>query len=547
MVEAKAKRDSRRQLGQWMTPEPLARRLVEQLDLRKETRVLEPSFGTGNFLIPLIEKFMRLHSGTKSERLLKVLTQNVFGVEFDPVMFEKAINRITEEFGQLPEETNLINADFFRVEYFDGFFDVIVGNPPFGGTFDPKLEDNLDRRFGRWNGQKLKKETYSFFIAKSIEILATNGDLVFISSDTFLTIRTMSGLRQKLMDLCSVSVETLAAFSEETMQPTLVLRAKRNGRSDVLEIDGTRIERSVIETTGNFSWGIDTEWERYFTGETLGEYIVATSGMTVGKNELFVREIVDGEKIYEPFNFEFFDDPITVTRERERARLNQLSPKALAKFAEQESSGETRRNLRITELTNGPIEIQLPHGDYKFYNKSQSGIVYQPPTHTIYWKDDGDAVLTFKKNGNWYLHGVGGRPFFGREGLTWQLVSSKLNMRYLPPGFILDSGAPCAFLRDGIANDELYLILAWTLTELATNILKSVINHTRNIQSKDVERLPYPFWVQSNERRKAIKLAKDIVGNAVEGAIYTRSSKEIKSLEVLFAWKQDEMNKTRSQ
>jgi hypothetical protein len=537
LVEAKAKRDSRRQLGQWMTPEPLARRLVEQLDLKKETRVLEPSFGTGNFLIPLIEQFMRLHSGTKSERLLKVLTQNVFGVEFDPAMFEKAINRITEKFGQLPEEMNLINADFFRVEYFDGFFDVIVGNPPFGGTFDPKLEDNLDRRFGRWNGQKLKKETYSFFIAKSIEILATNGDLVFISSDTFLTIRTMSGLRQKLMDLCSVSVETLAAFSEETMQPTLVLRAKRNGRSDALEIDGTRIERSVIETTGNFSWRIDTEWERYFTGETLGEYIVATSGMTVGKNELFVREIVDGKKIYEPFNFEFFDDPITVTRERERARLNQLSPKALAKFAEQELSGETRRNLRITELTNGPIEIQLPHGDYQFYNKSQSGIVYKPPTHAIYWKDDGDAVLTFKKNGNWYLHGVGGRPYFGREGLTWQLVSSKLNMRYLPPGFILDSGAPCAFLRDGIADDELYLILAWTLTELATNILKSVINHTRNIQSKDVERLPYPFWVQSNERRKAIKLAKDIVGNAVEGAIYTRSSKEIKSLEVLFAWK----------
>ena len=519
-----------------MTPEPLASRLVDQLNLTKETRVLEPSFGSGNFLLPLIQRFMSLHSGSRSERLHKVLTQNIYGVELDPEMYKTAVARIVDEFGELPIETNLINEDFFRVEYFDGFFDLVVGNPPFGGTFDPQIEDILDRRFGRWNGHKLKKETYSFFIAKSLELLAPDGDLVFISSDTFLTIRTMSGLRQKLLDLCAVTVETLPAFSDETTQQTLVLRANRNGRADEVEIDGRLIARSAIELTGNFSWRIDTEWERYFTGATLGKYIVATSGMTVGKNELFVREIIDGNKIYEPYKFEFFDDPITVTRELERARLNKLSPKTLAKFKEQESCGQTRRNLRIVELPTGPKKIMLPHSDYRFYNKSQSGILYRSPTHAIYWKNDGDAVLTFKKNGNWYLHGVGGKPFFGREGLTWQLISSKLNMRYLPPGFILDSGAPCMFLRDGVADEELYFILAWTITDLASGILKSVINHTRNIQSKDVERLPYPFWVSAKDKRKVITGMKLLVENAINGIIYTRSSKELKIFETLFAW-----------
>lgn len=201
-----------------------------------------------------------------------------------------------------------------------------------------------------------------------------------------------------------------------------------------------------------------------------------------------------------------------------------------------ESSGDTRRNLRVVDLPNGPEEILLPHSDYRFYNKSQSGIVYQPPSHAIFWKDDGDAVLTFKKNGNWYLHGVGGRPFFGREGITWQLVSSRLNMRYLPSGFILDSGAPCAFLRDGVAEEELYFILAWTLTDLASAILKSVINHTRNIQSKDVERLPYPFWVTPKDKKKAIALMKSLVENAVAGKTYTRSSEDVKKLDGIFAW-----------
>jgi tRNA1(Val) A37 N6-methylase TrmN6 len=519
-----------------MTPEPLASRLVDQLSLTKDDRVLEPSFGSGNFLIPLIRRFVALHEGTAKERLHKVLTQNVFGVELDPEMYRTAISRIVDEFGVLPSDANLVNADFFRVEYFDGFFDLVVGNPPFGGTFDPDIEDLLDRRFGRWNGHKLKKETYSFFIAKSLEVLATDGELVFITSDTFLTIRTMSGLRQKLMDLCAVKVEILPSFSDETTQPTLVLRASRTGRAESVEIDGTTIARSAIELTGNFSWRIDTEWERYFKGPTLGEYVVASSGMTVGKNELFVREIVDGNKVYEPYRFDFFDDPITVARELERARLNKLSQKTLSKFAEMESSGDTRRNLRVVDLPNGPEEILLPHSDYRFYNKSQSGIVYQPPSHAIFWKDDGDAVLTFKKNGNWYLHGVGGRPFFGREGITWQLVSSRLNMRYLPSGFILDRGAPCAFLRDGVAEEELYFILAWTLTDLASAILKSVINHTRNIQSKDVERLPYPFWVTPKDKKKAIALMKSLVENAVAGKTYTRSSEDVKKLDGIFAW-----------
>ena len=106
-------------------------------------------------------------------------------------------------------------------------------------------------------------------------------------------------------------------------------------------------------------------------------------------------------------------------------------------------------------------------------------------------------MYTFKKTGNWYLHGVGGMKYFGREGITWALIAQRLCMRYLPAGYILDSGAPCAFLRPGVEHDELFFILGWSLTDLCNTILKEVLNHTRNIQSKDFERLPYPVWVSA--------------------------------------------------
>jgi hypothetical protein len=163
--------------------------------------------------------------------------------------------------------------------------------------------------------------------------------------------------------------------------------------------------------------------------------------------------------------------------------------------------------------------VRLPDPDYRPYNKASSRRLYTEPSHVVYWKDEGDAVLTFKRDGPWYLHGVGGKPYFGREGLTWQLVAPRINARYLPSGFILDSGAPCAFLRDGVARSELFLILGWLQTDLATELLKTVINHTRNIQGKDIERLPYPHWVAAGERAEIAVLVERAVTEAMNGRL----------------------------
>jgi len=271
---------------------------------------------------------------------------------------------------------------------------------------------------------------------------------------------------------------------------------------------------------------------QYFGGPTLGEFMVASSGMTTGKNEYFVRRIIDGA-VQEPYDFEFFDDPVTVKRELERARLNRLSANQLAKLRDMERRGETRRNVRVV-ARQAPLPVELPHRDYRYYNKAQSAILYAPPRHAIFWRDEGDAVLTFKKNGRWYLHGVGGAPFFGREGITWQLVAAKLKTRYLPEGYILDSGAPCAFLREAVGHNELWFILGWTLTDAATRILKGVINHTMNIQSKDFERMPYPSWVPADRKEEAIDLVRGAVDQAIAGAL-DHPSEIVERLEMLYA------------
>ncbi|HEX4760613.1 MAG TPA: N-6 DNA methylase, partial [Thermoleophilaceae bacterium] len=487
---AQRDRSMRRQLGQVMTPPELAARLVSDLPLGSSTRVLEPSFGAGAFLLPLIARM------TDHMSYARAMRDCVFGVELDPALYERTLAAIEARWGPLPPGHHLHCGDYFRFEP-EARFDLIVGNPPFGGTFDAGIEDALDGRFGSYGGHKLKKETYSFFVAKALDELAPGGRLRFICSDTFLTIKTMRGLRELLLDSGSVTVADLPGSFEETAQPMVVLDLLLGEPADGAALRGQWLPRAAMEQTQNLSWGLRAEHAPYFAGRALSDFVVATGGMTIGKNDLFVRAIQPGGTIEEPHEFEFFERPITVDGEVARARLNRLSPKLRARAAEQERRGDTRRAVRAPTRAR-PKRIQLPHPDYRPYNKARSARLYAEPSHVVYWRDDGDAVLTFKRDGPWYLHGVGGQPFFGREGITWQLVAPRINARYLPPGFILDSGAPCAFLRDGVPRRELFVVLGWLQTGLATRLLKEVINHTRNIQGKDIERLPYPHWVPAD-------------------------------------------------
>lgn len=471
--------------------------------------MLEPSFGEGAFLIPIIEYFMAREEGTASLRLGKVLTDRLWGVEIDAAMYERALARIESTWGALPAEHNLRHGDYFEFEPGVHGFDLIVGNPPFGGTFDRHLEDRLDRRYGSYGGSKLKKETYAFFIAKALEELAHGGELAFICSDTFLTIKTMAGLRKLLIDHGEPTVTRLAEFSDETSYDMVTLTLRSGAPATAATVFGSRVRRNAMEATGNYSWTINEEYAELFAGPKVGDFMVATGGMTIGRNELFVREIKEGV-IEEPYEFVFGERPITLQNEFKLARLGKLSERRQREIRAQQVKGRTERVVHTRPLDQGLI-VPLPHPNYRYYNKAQGERLYAPPAHVVYWKDDGDAVLTFKKSGPWYLRGVGGGPYFFREGLTWQLVAPRINARFLPAGYVLDSGAPCAFLRPEVDHDELWVILGWLQTRLASAILKDVLNHTRNIQGKDIERLPYPWWATRESRRRAAAITRDAV------------------------------------
>jgi hypothetical protein len=548
MSRARFDRESKRQLGQFLTPPPIAKKIVEAIDLDKGHKILEPSFGDGSFLFPIIEKLLTKYEGDRDDRLDQIFASNIYGVELDQGLYNTFFDKLKDRYEYIPPVHHLYNGDFFLWsqnhtpgiiaprEYFSQFapfFDYIIGNPPFGGSIEARIQDGLDNIYGFRLGEKIKKETYSFFLVKSFDLTKNGGEIVFICSDSFLTINTMKGLRKLLLEHGEVLLEELDFFSDETSHPMVVLHYTKTGSpGDGIRSGRSFLARDDIAKTKNLSWKINAEYSRYFSGVTVGDYLVATSGMTTGNNDLFLRKIQDGH-IIEPYRFEFFEEPITLERELRRARLGVLSERKRAEICELEGKGSTRRNIRTVHLET-PTRIILPDQDYCYYNKAVNAIVYSAPRWVIYWKDDGDAVYTFKKNGNWYLHGVGGQKFFKSSGITWSLIAPRLYTRYLPTGYILDSGAPCAFLRQGVDAGELFFVMGWMLTSTCSKILKEVINHTRNIQGKDVERLPYPVWVSDENKQIAVDLVKGMIKAAMDGKSFSWTSKKIAQIESVY-------------
>ena len=538
MRQRKREREVKRQNGQYMTPAVLAKQMVSALDFNDCRRILEPSCGEGVFLAAIMDR-LTSEPGS-SEKPIELI-----GVEIDPLLADRARAAIQSTDAV---RASVCQADFFRhyiakgmpqeaagnAAYLrPGSFDLIVGNPPFGGTFDPAIEDELDNVLGKRLGKKIKKETYAFFIVACLDLLREEGRLVFVCSDTLLTIPTMTGLRRLLMESGEVELSDISQFSDEVSYPMLILSFKKGGRRGLVSRNSETIDQNAILTTPNLSWGGNAELARLFSGPSLGDYFVASSGMTTGKNEFFVRRVDVNQQILEPYTFEFYNAPVTVDYETQRARMGRVPANRRSMLEQAEASGQTERRLKVVRRDE-PLIVQLPDERYRPYNKANNRLVFSEPTHYIFWENDGEAVLTYKRTGNWYLRGVGGQPYFGREGITWQLVASRFIMRYIPSGYILDSGAPCAFLRDGVDRDELFFVMGWLLSPLANRVLKTVINHTRNIQSKDFERMPYPWWVADCTRSKAIRMVKSMIEEASKGRLWAWHNPELHALGGLF-------------
>lgn len=167
-------------------------------------RLLEPSFGGGDFLLAVIGRLLTVWHATKaSGSIVEDLGDAIRAVELHRETFAATriavINRLMQTDVERDDATALadrwlISGDFLRTD-FGGQFDFVVGNPPYvrQELIPAPLLAEYRRRY-----QTLydRADLYVPFIERSLSLLAEGGCLGFICADRWMKNRYGGPLRK---------------------------------------------------------------------------------------------------------------------------------------------------------------------------------------------------------------------------------------------------------------------------------------------------------------------------------------------------------------
>ena len=384
-------------------------------------------------------------------------------------------------------------------------YDYIVGNPPYlnkASSYVREHRADLKKIYGKINAH----ETYSMFMVNGIWRLKEGGKLGFITSDSFLTLRTHAKLRRFILDNCLIDEILLAPKNlfdnqDVSTSPLIIIITKCSGKTNEEERRNNKMK--IIPRV-----------------KSEEEYI----------NPTIVHEIKQEKYELLPFNL-FFTDV-----EEQIIQLFEKSAK-LENYIKGYIGMHTHDNLKyiaavegtelaeIFEKRNKKIqyknkkhqiipEEELKSEKWKPYLKRGGGEqYYRPIMEALDWTENSIPIYDIPNN-----------VPFENEGIVISGVSSRLAARYMPKGCYWDSNkAIGCTIEDkkisieyalGLLNSSLYNYLA-----------KGIINNTSSIQITGIHALP--FVPPNNESKEQVEqLVKRIISNKKRDLNYNYDSEQ---------------------
>jgi len=193
--------DIRKDNGIYITPYSIIEKCFQNEKLSDYKDILEPSFGSGQFIDIIIK--------------LSKKTNNIVGIELFKELFDSVKNHYSKN-----KNIDLINIDFL-IWNTDKQFDLVIGNPPyFEFILDPKQKKNYSEIIsGRVN-------IYSIFIFKSIQLLKPNGKLIFVIPTSLLSSKFFEKIRFYIHKTCNIDDITILGSKNfnDALQSTMILK-----------------------------------------------------------------------------------------------------------------------------------------------------------------------------------------------------------------------------------------------------------------------------------------------------------------------------------
>jgi len=219
-------RDAAGDSGEFYTPRPVIRFMVQQVDPKPGELVLDPACGTGGFLVEALE---HMRPSITSGRQLRHVHESLRGIEKKPLPYLLGMmNLVLHGVGQ-PNitRTNALARPITQIGRADRV-DVILTNPPFGGEEERTVLSNFP-------ADKQTTETAWLFLQLVIRQLKDGGRCGIVVPNAVLFADGVGArIKQQLLTECNLhTVVRLpdGVFNPYTAIPTNLLFFTKTGRT----------------------------------------------------------------------------------------------------------------------------------------------------------------------------------------------------------------------------------------------------------------------------------------------------------------------------
>lgn len=257
--------------GEYYTPRPLIRAMVEVIQPKVGERIYDAACGSAGFLCESFD-YLRRQPELTSDKLKILQERTFYGKEKKSLAYVIAIMNMILHGIEAPNivHTNTLTENLADIQDKDRM-DVILANPPFGGKERKEVQQNFPIRTG---------ETASLFLQHIIKMLKAGGRAAVVIKNTFLSNNDNASvsLRKLLLESCNLhtildcpggtfqgaGVKTVVLFFEKGTPTRKVwfyqLKPGRNlGKTNPLsDADLTEfVELQKINADTEKSWSVD--------------------------------------------------------------------------------------------------------------------------------------------------------------------------------------------------------------------------------------------------------------------------------------------------
>lgn len=186
--------------GEFYTPRPLTKFLVEMIDPKLGEKVLDPACGTGGFLINALEH-VRASGEVKTAEDEQLLQKSIHGIELKQMPHALAVTNFMLHDVENP--TTIRHDDMLAAKALTEYgpsdrVDVVVANPPFGGVVADGVEKNFPTKYRT-------KATELLFLVLIAHILKDGGRAGLVLPDgTLFSEGVATEIKKHLLETCNL-------------------------------------------------------------------------------------------------------------------------------------------------------------------------------------------------------------------------------------------------------------------------------------------------------------------------------------------------------